>query len=40
MDLNKTLMGILVPVFLAGCITQPLTKNVINDIDTIWGQGI
>ena len=33
MDLKKTLMGILVPVFLAGCMTQPLTKNVINDID-------
>ena len=33
MDLKKTLMGILVSVFLAGCVTQPLTKNVINDID-------
>ena len=33
MDLKKTLMGILVSVFLAGCVAQPLTKNVINDID-------
>jgi len=33
MNLVKTLMGILVSVFLAGCVTQPLTKNVLNDIN-------
>ena len=33
MNLKKTVMGVLVSVFLAGCVTQPLTKNVINDID-------